>query len=298
LNYYRSKRYDEQPDIAPSNIIGELDKYSNEYNPNELKYIPTKSGKVVQMPLAKNYYRKDINDNQFMQRELANGILDTRAPMALYDRRIQPTKSYRFRNNDVNDPMYGDVVNLYGYDPAIIKPGSTKSVKTTTPVKPPIPVESDLHPVDIQGPMSFRSGVQPNPYRTANTSNVSKFSATYRNPSSPGGQQTIYFPDKAAWQGFLNTGALTGVDTAERDGQASATGYRAFAAGGDIHINPANKGKFTASANHAGMGVQEYASHVLNDPNASPLQKKRANFARNAAKWNHAMGGKLIKPFC
>lgn len=68
--------------------------------------------------------------------------------------------------------------------------------------------------------------------------------------------------------------------------------------GGSIHINPANKGKFTASASHAGMGVQQYASHVLNDPNASPLQKKRANFARNAAKWHHAMGGKLIKPFC
>jgi hypothetical protein len=24
----------------------------------------------------------------------------------------------------------------------------------------------------------------------------------------------------------------------------------------------------------------------LNNPNATPLQKKRANFARNAAKWN------------
>jgi hypothetical protein len=70
------------------------------------------------------------------------------------------------------------------------------------------------------------------------------------------------------------------------------------AAGGSIHINPANKGKFTASADAAGMGVQEFASHVLADPNASPLLKKRANFARNATKFNHAMGGKMVKPFC
>lgn len=62
---------------------------------------------------------------------------------------------------------------------------------------------------------------------------------------------------------------------------------------GGIHINPANKGKFTASANHAGMGVQEYAHHVMGNPNASPLQRKRANFAIQAAKWHHAQGGPL-----
>jgi hypothetical protein len=36
---------------------------------------------------------------------------------------------------------------------------------------------------------------------------------------------------------------------------------------------------------------------VLNDPKATPLQKKRANFARNAAKWKHENGAKLHKPF-
>jgi hypothetical protein len=61
---------------------------------------------------------------------------------------------------------------------------------------------------------------------------------------------------------------------------------------GGIHINPANKGKFTASAQHAGMGVQEFASHVLaNKEDYSPTQVKRANFARNASKWNHEYGG-------
>lgn len=54
-----------------------------------------------------------------------------------------------------------------------------------------------------------------------------------------------------------------------------------------IHINPKNKGKFTASAKAAGESVQEHASSVLNSPSASPLQKKRANFAKNAARWHH-----------
>lgn len=53
-----------------------------------------------------------------------------------------------------------------------------------------------------------------------------------------------------------------------------------------IHIKK-NRGKFTASAKRAGMGVQEYARKVLSDPNATPLQRRRANFARNAKKFKH-----------
>jgi len=61
---------------------------------------------------------------------------------------------------------------------------------------------------------------------------------------------------------------------------------------GGIHINPANKGKFTASAEHAGMGVQAFANHVLaNKEDYSSTQVKRANFAHNAAGWKHEMGG-------
>lgn len=68
-----------------------------------------------------------------------------------------------------------------------------------------------------------------------------------------------------------------------------------FGDGGGIHINPANKGKFTESASRAGMGVQEYASHILaNKEDYSSTQVKRANFAHNAAKW-HDNGGYLMK---
>ena len=63
--------------------------------------------------------------------------------------------------------------------------------------------------------------------------------------------------------------------------------------GSGIHIKKKNRGKFTASAKRAGKSVQEYAKSVLNDPNATPLQRKRANFARNSKKWKHQEGGIL-----
>lgn len=57
-----------------------------------------------------------------------------------------------------------------------------------------------------------------------------------------------------------------------------------------IKINPKNKGKFTATAKKMGKTVQGAAASILSNPNATALQKKRANFARNAAKWKK--GGK------
>lgn len=56
--------------------------------------------------------------------------------------------------------------------------------------------------------------------------------------------------------------------------------------GNKIHIKKKNRGKFTASAKAHGMGVQEYAHKVVNDPNATTLQKRRAQFALNSKKWS------------
>ena len=68
-----------------------------------------------------------------------------------------------------------------------------------------------------------------------------------------------------------------------------------YAKGGGIHINPAHEGDFTAKANRAGMGVQEFASKVLSAPEGQydPSTRRQANFAHNAASWNHAMGGNM-----
>lgn len=52
-----------------------------------------------------------------------------------------------------------------------------------------------------------------------------------------------------------------------------------------IHIKKANRGKFTAAAKRAGMGVQAYARKILSAPKGeySPTLRRRAAFARNFA---------------
>ena len=61
-----------------------------------------------------------------------------------------------------------------------------------------------------------------------------------------------------------------------------------YAGGGSIDINPANRGKFTATKKRTGKSTEEL-THSKN-----PLTRKRAIFAQNAAGWNHACGGKLL----
>ena len=69
-----------------------------------------------------------------------------------------------------------------------------------------------------------------------------------------------------------------------------------YADGGSIHISPSKRGTFTAAATKHGIGVQEFASKVLtNKDNYSPTMVKKANFAKNASKWKHGLGGYLVK---
>jgi hypothetical protein len=66
---------------------------------------------------------------------------------------------------------------------------------------------------------------------------------------------------------------------------------------GGIHIKESKKGTFTAAATKHGKGVQEFAKQVLaNKENYSPAMVKKANFAHNASKWNHADGGYVYNP--
>lgn len=55
-----------------------------------------------------------------------------------------------------------------------------------------------------------------------------------------------------------------------------------------INIKKAKRGTFTAAATKAGMGVQAFANKVLSAPKGkySSAMRKKANFARNASKWN------------
>jgi hypothetical protein len=70
-----------------------------------------------------------------------------------------------------------------------------------------------------------------------------------------------------------------------------------MAMGGSINIDPSKKGTFTAAATKHNMGVQEFANKVLSaeEGTYSPEMRMKANFAKNASKWNHENGGYLPK---
>lgn len=63
----------------------------------------------------------------------------------------------------------------------------------------------------------------------------------------------------------------------------------------EIKIKKKNRGKFTKAAKAAGESVQEHARSVLNNPKATKLQKKRAQFVVNSKKWHHKNGGLLMQ---
>lgn len=62
-----------------------------------------------------------------------------------------------------------------------------------------------------------------------------------------------------------------------------------YSSGKDIHIKPSKRGTFTAAAKKHGMSVQAYARKVLKAPKGkySSAMRKKANFARNAARFRH-----------
>lgn len=86
------------------------------------------------------------------------------------------------------------------------------------------------------------------------------------------------------------------VDNAQKQGLLKGTAEKYYKKhGGTINIKKENKGKFTKSAKAAGHSVQEHATAVLNDPKATKLQKRRAQFAKNAKKFKHENGAKMTR---
>ena len=60
-----------------------------------------------------------------------------------------------------------------------------------------------------------------------------------------------------------------------------------YNSGKDIRIKPSKRGTFTKAAKQHGMSVQDFANRVLRNPSKySAAMRKKANFARNASKWN------------
>ena len=60
-----------------------------------------------------------------------------------------------------------------------------------------------------------------------------------------------------------------------------------YNSGKDIRIKPSKRGTFIKAAKQNGMSVQCFANRVLKNPSKySAAMRKKANFARNASKWN------------
>ncbi len=123
--------------------------------------------------------------------------------------------------------------------------------------------------------------IAPKAIKAKAISNIPKNTISWVDKLTPRLQRSL---ENVRWQNLSMTDKLA----------AARKGTSGFKKYGGININPANRGKFTASANRADMGVQEFAAHVLaNREDYSSTQVKRANFARNASKWNKQEGGMI-----
>jgi len=105
-------------------ILSQLKESRRIYNPNDNRKYPTAGGGTNIGPLPMQYFYKEDPSNPFafFQREGMNKVLDTKAPMQLFDRRIAPNKSGRYVNINESDPLQSDMIQLYEYDPVAIMP--------------------------------------------------------------------------------------------------------------------------------------------------------------------------------
>ena len=100
-----------------------FEKLDNAYEKFLLRKDSTKTDMGKVKLLVKDY-RNTVDRFKFYQRETKDRIIDLRAPMMLYDRRIHPTACYRYKNVTPEDTLFGDIINIVGYDTLLIKPSS------------------------------------------------------------------------------------------------------------------------------------------------------------------------------
>lgn len=127
-NYYSkyNKSYSSAQDASEVNVHA-LNKNSADafFTSGASVRVPRKDGTSMDLQrelFPKDQYYKKIDNNRYYQRELADRILDTRAPMALYDKRIAPNNLTAYLNDIPNDGMNGDGITIYGYDPLSVTP--------------------------------------------------------------------------------------------------------------------------------------------------------------------------------
>lgn len=121
---------------------------------------------------------------------------------------------------------------------------------------------------------------QPNPY-----SMYAKYGGSLKNYMKYGGLQNVkYFGPPFSNGASFKFSPSDKIDSkaVRRISSAMLRGWAQFKKGG-IHIKPENKGKFTDYC--GGKVTSDCIQKGLHSPSATI--RKRANFARNARKWNH-----------
>lgn len=156
---------------------------------------------------------------------------------------------------------------------------------------PQLNSDNDISPLPVNIPESVNT-IPPNlssPETKFINSNVQNFSKKELK------QQEAY--KKMMSESIMKNSAIPQFGQRSMFGQGQLFGADKKRTGGSINIKPENKGKFTAKANSAGMGVQAFANKVLgaSEGTYSPSTRRQANFARNASKWNRYGGSMYPK---
>ena len=279
LNYYRNNPEYKKIYETEGNIINDIgnknriarEKVAEKLKEHELTVLP-KAAAVMPM---KDYYNK-LDDNRYFQRETSVNTLNTDAPFQLFDERINPTKFYTFHNvaNSNKSNVRGDIVELFGYDPILVKPvdlltpaerqerirkyGNKSGIQNAflnmvdspsnptkngigykrqiseLPKKNPPGFMPEFNQPSIKVPQAPTADVVPRTIELA-PQEKTKWSFTY-----PTGKyledKTIYFPDKASWKVFVEQ--QRGTSSQEGKDYGTATGY--FKNGG-VAVNKADE---------------------------------------------------------
>jgi bacterioferritin (cytochrome b1) len=125
LNFYSNKNGYKKSAFTP---IGS-DNHPHEYNAfsrnnlgskieNEDSFVKdVNTGQFIPASKALPKYYQKIDNYKYKQREYANAILNFDSPMQLFDNRINPQADILY--SDINS---GDIVNIFSYEPLLIKP--------------------------------------------------------------------------------------------------------------------------------------------------------------------------------
>lgn len=299
--YYNDKKYKkaeyQSPFYGPNHYLFEKAQKENaEYFKTKKEVlVPSKEGKAIIVPASKIQFRKVKNANQYYQRESESDKLDTRSPMQLYDRRITPQLMTYYDNQIKNDPMEGDGVILYKYDPIAVKPvklltaeerkirakryGDISDKKSTKPIikqpyvyKKPIPDTRDKTIIEPLTPKQAKLNIE-TPQDTLKPLPITNTVVPEAAPKKlPGGSgKFARYPNMKKQLGNLKTSRMVNAKKVENivpifvSGAKSVKQYR-----GDENLPEAKNGMKNCGCKHP-KKKYKYGTGALTIPEGSAI---------------------------